>query len=252
MTFRSGGLWRTGYEVDLTTLANQNIRTGGNGNKTIDGKVWLWANDANCASANVVNGQGIVIVASATATGFYEGTIGRSAPNLTLPVLSAVPNFDICQNVLRVTTRMVLTNADTPAEGGKLFVEYVTTPENQNVSIGKLFSAGSLGFIVNDALNPTFTQPYPFNTSASDDDILSIIFWPNKGWETYSGLHVAGEKMRLRTARLSFWQNTGTPSIRFNTDVRLGICQVTNNATGSLTTTFTHLRVDYHDRHPAQ
>jgi len=251
MTTTDGGLWRTAYEQDLTTLANQNIKTGGNGNKTIDGKVWLWANDANCASANVVNGTGIVIVANATATGFYEGAIVRSAPNLTIPVLSLMPLFDICQNAIRVMVRMVLTGADAAAEGGKLFLEYVTTPENQNVSIGKLFSAGSLGFIVNDALNPTFAQPYPFNTTSNADDILSIIFWPNKGWETHSGLYVAGEKMRLRSSRSSFWQNTGTPSIRFATDVRLGICQVTNNATASLTTTFTHLRVDFHDRHPA-
>lgn len=251
MALRSGGLWRRAYEVDFTSLSNFNIKTGGNGNKTIDGKVWLWGNDANCATADIVNGTGLVITANAAVTGYYEGANVRTAPNLTIPILSVVPLFNISQNAIRVTTRMLLTNADQNTEGGKLFIEYVTAPETQNVSIAKWFTAGALGYQVNESHNPTFTAPYPNNTTSTADDILSLIFWPNRNYEAYSGLYVAGEKMRVRTSRTAFFHDIAQPPIKVNTDVRLGLCQVTNNATAALTTTFTHLRVDFHDRHPA-
>lgn len=252
MSMRSGGLWRTAYNVDFTTLSNLNIKTGGNGNKTIDGKTWLWGNDANCASADVVNGTGIVIVANAVNTGFYEGANVRTAPNLTVPVQTLFPLYDVGQTAFRVMLRVILTGADANVEGTKLFVEDSTTPEGQGISLVKWFTAGAINYRVAEQLNPAFPVIYPDNTTANaTDDILSIIFWPPNGYETYTGQYVAGEKMRISTKRASDWQNIASPLMRLDTSPRIGFCQVTNNVTASLTTTFTHMRVDWHDRHPA-
>lgn len=251
MTFRSGGLWRKAYELDFTVQSALNIRTGGDGAKVIDGKTWTWANDASVASADIVPGTGLVIVANATVTGYYEGGATRTAATLTLPVSSAINLFDINQNSVRVLARMTLTGADADTEGGKLFMEHVSAPASQNASIAKWFTGGSLGFQTNESHDPTYTTPYPNNPVAPADDILALVFVPNDGWQGYSGLYAAGDKMRLRTQRGSFIQTLGTTRIGVAADVRLGLCQVTNNAAAALTTTFTHLRVDFDDRHPA-
>lgn len=251
MTFRSGPLWRKGYEVDFTALAGQNIRTGGDGNKTIDGLVWLWGNNANLTSCDIVPGVGIVMVASPANTGYYEGANVRTAPNLTLPVSTVLPLFDVTVNVLRVLVRMTLTNADAVAEGGKVFLEYVSAPKDQNFSILKAFSGGSLGFQTNSAIDPTYETIYPFNAAASTDDVLGFAFWPPKSFQCYTGTFVAGERMRFQNQRGSAFQGIAAQPIRKTTDARFGICQITNNASGTLTTTFTHMRVDVHDRQPS-
>lgn len=251
MTFRSGPLWRKAYEVDFTALAGQNIKTGGDGNKTIDGLTWLWGNNANLTSCDIVPGTGIVMVASTANTGYYEGANVRSAPNLTIPVASVATQFDITVNVLRVLVRMTLTNADTAAEGGKVFLEYVTTPKDQNFSILKAFSSGFLGFQTNSSTDPTYETVYAFNGAASTDDVLGFAFWPPKAFQCYTGAYIAGERMRFQNQRGAIFQNIASQPIRKTADARVGFCQITNNATGTLTTTFTHMRVDVHDRQPA-
>lgn len=251
MSYPGAMLWRTAYEVDFTAQTTQDLKGGGDGNKTIDGKTWLLGNSANCTSIDVTNGVGIVFVASATITGYYEGGATRNAPNLTLPISSALALYDLNQNAVRVVTRIQLTNADTAAEGGKLFMEYVSTPANQNAAIAKWFNGGAISFATNESHAPTFTNPYPTNSSNGTDDLLGLVFIPDKGWQAWSGLLATGDKMRLRNQRGSFKQAMGAPAILQGSDVRLGLCQVTNNNTASLTTTFTHMRVDFCDLLPA-
>lgn len=258
MTFRSGSLWRTAYELDLTAQPGQNIRTGGSGTKTIDGKTWTWDNDGNVASADIVNGTGLVIVANATATGYYEGANIRTAATLTLPVSSAIPQFDICQNAVRVLVRALLIGADADVEGVQVFFEYATSPRDQNMSVLKVFSGASLGFQSTSNIDPAAGPPavayetvYAFNSNGSAHDILGVTFKPPGEVQFWSGLYVAGEKMRLSAQRGSIHQNAGIPAIRTTAAPRFGFCQVTNNVAGALTTTFTHVRVDYCDLLPA-
>ena len=258
MTFRSGNLWRTAYDVDFTAQANQDLQVGGAGAKTIAGRTWNWDNPANVASANIVSGTGLVIVANATATGYFEGANARTAATLTMPFTTAIPLFDICQNGVRILTRMVLTNADTNSEGGHLFVENTTSPRDQNVSVLKLFSGASLGFQANSNVDPAIGPPvpayevaYPFNSGNFAHDVLGLTFIPPKAVQFWSGLYVAGQRMRLSAQRGNIHQNVAIPAMRTNAAPRFGICQVTNNATAALTTTFTHLRVDYCDFVPA-
>ena len=47
----------TAYSVDFTALASQNLLTGGNGNKTIDGKTWVLANSAGLQTAYLQDGS---------------------------------------------------------------------------------------------------------------------------------------------------------------------------------------------------
>lgn len=251
MTFRSGPLWRQVYSVDFTALTGQNIKTGGDGNKTIDGLTWLWGNNANLTSCDIVPGTGLVMVASAANTGYYEGANVRTAPNLTIPVSTLYSLYDITVNVVRVLARMLLTNADATAEGGKVFLEYVAVPKDQNFSLLKAFSGGAIGFQSNSNTDPNYETVYAFNSAGSTDDVLGFAFWPPKSFQCYSGIFVPGERMRFQNQRGAIFQNVAGQPIRKSADARIGLCQITNNATASLTTTFTHLRIDIHDRQPS-
>lgn len=64
----SGG-WRTAYDVDFTGLVTQNLLSGGDGVKTIDGHPWTLTGSANLSVASVTNGTGIVITCSAAGGG---------------------------------------------------------------------------------------------------------------------------------------------------------------------------------------
>jgi hypothetical protein len=57
-----GGVFADEYEVDFTGLGTQDLTSGGDGSKTIDGKTWTLANSANATSMDVTNGTGIVFV----------------------------------------------------------------------------------------------------------------------------------------------------------------------------------------------
>jgi hypothetical protein len=250
MAIFDGGLWRTAYEVDFTAAASLNLRTGGNGTKTIDGKVWTWGNDANCTSASVTNGTGIVIVASATSTGFYEGGNTRSAPNLTIPLSTVFPQFTYGQSTVRVMLRVLLTNAGANAEGIKFGIEDATTPVSQHFWIAKWFS-GALSYRVSEGYDPTYTTIYADNAANVSDDVMGFVWSPPNTVEAYTGLYSAGRPLKFTHARGSWYSRVATQLLFVPTQPRLVIAQVTNNTNNDLTTTITHMRVDYASRHPA-
>ena len=143
----SASSWTTAYSVDFTSLGNQNLKTGGNGAKSIDGKAWTWANDANAATANVVSGSGIVITCNTTNSNYGGPT--RTTPILTLPfwtsgslASSSIANYSVQNHIVRVRLRVLLTSADNNSEGARVIIEDSTAPTNQNVNFFKGFSGG--------------------------------------------------------------------------------------------------------------
>jgi hypothetical protein len=76
------------FEEDFTVLANQNLITGGDGNKTINGKTYYVANTANATTFDILNGTGLRIFPNTTNT-FWSGAT-RTAPliGIRLPHIS--------------------------------------------------------------------------------------------------------------------------------------------------------------------
>lgn len=260
MTIARSDLWTTAYEVDFTALSSLNIKTGGAGAKVIDGKTWTWANDAAVATCTVGGGSGILTTANATVTGYYEGGVTRTLGNLTIPIQSLFPNFNIGQTAVRVMCRVILTNADAAAEGHKLAIEDNTTPIGQHAWIVKWFSGGGLKYRFSSGCDPTssgaaglYETIYADNATAITDDVQCLVFTPGRQFEAYSGIYTAGESpsMRIANGRGSVEQNIAIPLMRLEPQPRIMLGQVTNNGTASLTTEVTHLRVDYYSRKAA-
>ena len=49
----SGGSWSKLYEVDFTSIATQDLQSGGDGTKTIDGNSWSVFSATNCSAASI-------------------------------------------------------------------------------------------------------------------------------------------------------------------------------------------------------
>lgn len=93
------GGWAVAYEVDFALLSNQNLLTGGDGTKTIDGRDWDLAASTHAATLAIQNGTGLRFVKNTTATQFG----GR----LTLP-MSQIPEADLWADDMEVWFRFDL------------------------------------------------------------------------------------------------------------------------------------------------
>lgn len=236
-------IWKNAYKVDFTSLTTQNLRTGGNGTKTIDGKNWTWANDANVNTADVTNGTGIVIGAS-NANVNYNGAT-RNCPILSVPISTLFPNFDIFNHTLRIQARLLLAGSITNFEFAGMGFEYTTTPTNQNYHMLKGFNTTPNRIQSEDSIGGTTTirQVQPSST----DDILSIIYRGPVSYKTQSGAFSTFPLGDPTTERLTAHQ-TGTLSIQTSGQLAFAFYYVTLNTqaqTDGFTITWTHLQLDY-------
>jgi hypothetical protein len=71
----------TGYEVDFSSLSTQDIKALGDGNVTIDGKVWVSSNTASAITWAVTNGTGIEWTSQSTPKQFLSIDPTDLAPN---------------------------------------------------------------------------------------------------------------------------------------------------------------------------
>jgi hypothetical protein len=260
VTTARADLWTTVYEVDFTSLSTLNIKTGGAGAKVIDGQTWTWGNDATAAACTVGGGNGVKTTASATVAGYYEAGVPRTLSNLTIPVQSLFPNFNIGQTAVRVLCRVLYTNAALNADGHKLAIEDKTVPIGQHAWLAKWFVGAGMKHRFASGCDPTssgaaalYEQVYPDNATASTDDVQCLVFTPGKQFEAYSGVYTAGESplMRITNGRGSVEQNTAIPLMRLEAQPRIMIGQVTSSALSTLITEVTHLRLDYYSRKAA-
>lgn len=227
--------FRKAYEVDFTSLANLNIKTGGNGTKVIDGKSWTWANDSSSSTANVVNGTGIVVALNNTASANCL---------LTIPVTSLFPGYSLIRHILRVSVRVLLTNSITNFEMG-------------GVGITNGGGAGSFACIkgFNGAANCVLYQSQ-INTVTSaggqTDDVMGMMFDAPATAEGRSGLYVAGRPLRVQNLRASETQQVAAASV-LQTTPKIFIQTSSSNSqalTDGFAATYTHFRLDYYDKIP--
>jgi hypothetical protein len=235
MSYSVQGRWRRAYALDFTTQSSQNIRTGGNGSKTIDGKTWTWANDTGASTANITNGTGYVVALANTAS---------ANPQLSIPVSTLFPSFSLARHALRVSARVLLTNSITNFEMGGV-----------GLTMGASGQAYACIKGYNGAANCILYQSNT-NTIASaggqTDDIVGYIYAPPAIAEGRSGTYTAGLPLKVSTLRGSESQQpTATPILQGTPKIFLQTS--TSNSQGltdGFVVTFTYLQVDYMDRIP--
>lgn len=239
-------VWHNAYTVDFTSLPAQNLKTGGNGTKVIDGKSWTWANDANALTANLVPGTGILV--QGTTTSFSANPAVRAGPLLTIPILSLFPAYSVFRSVVRVQTRM-LTNAVANTEGVRVGIEDATSPLNQAISIFKGVNGGVLELIVQESVTAVGTSPLT-DTTNTGDDLWAIIFEAPLAYEIDSGVYSSaltpvGLPGSLPRVRMSQFQDMANPLLIRSTQPSVVLSMQTGNTAGTATATWTHLQIDY-------
>lgn len=256
MTYGPGGnLWRTVLDVDFTAQSNQNLKSGGDGAKTIAGlTTWSLLNSANCTSVDITAGTGLVFVASATNT-LYNGAT-HTTPMLMMlmnDVFSAISfkDYSLQSHMVRMMARVQLTGADADFENGMMGVEDATAPTNQNFYCAKGRNGGDR-ITAGGASTAVTTNWYVLGTSFTDD-VLGLNFEAPDMVEAWTGIYdtaAARLPYQFSTHRGSYSSNLSTPLFRQNIEPRIFLAQETGNVTGAFTTTFTHLRVDVASKSP--
>jgi len=247
-------LWRTVTDVDFTALSAQDLKAGGDGVKTIAGMVWTLVNSANASAINLIPGTGLVFVCNTAASVYQGGT--RTSPMVTLSMFNAF-NFynlkDYCvqSHIVRVMARLLLTNAGADFENGLLGVEDSVTPTGQNFGIGKGHNGANNVTAFGTAAGTTTTVYQDIKTFT--DDVLGFTLEDPDLAEFWSGTFdtAAGRlPYEFDTHRDSFSSNLPTPLFRLKTNPQLFLAAETGNASGDLTVTFTHFRVDVASKSP--
>lgn len=258
MSFGPGHhLWRTVCDIDFTGLTTQNLKSGGNGAKTIAGLAWNLENSANATSIDITNGTGLVIVSNANNSLISGST--RTAPLLsaTFGVLFNHLNprtYSVPAHAVRIMSRVLLTNADATFENGVMLVEDSASPQNLAFGIGKGFNGpgNSITFFATEANAQTSIVQ---QTTSFTDDVLGLLFQGSDMAEGWTGVYdsAAGRlPYELTTSRDSYVSSLSAPSLRLKGSPRLVLASETANTSGSLTVTFTHLRVDVASAFPTR
>ena len=84
--WKTTGEWISLYEVDFSSLSTLDIKTSGDGSKTIDGKTWTAVNTGNASAFSITNGTGLIITSNNSGANWYLSN--RAVPLLTIPFSS--------------------------------------------------------------------------------------------------------------------------------------------------------------------
>lgn len=252
----SASSWTTAYSVDFTALSSSNIRTGGNGTKTIGGQLWTWANDAQCTTATVTNGRGIVLapLINSLQTGNPNT---RAAPILTLPISGVFTNYAASRHIVRVSVRISQSGDNATAKGVRFGLEDNNAPVNQAYHMFKGFSSVQTWLVQSCALGVTST---PFNSSSNyTDDVLSFVFEAPKGFQASTAVFSSSLANTFSGSfpstfahyQTSEQQNMASPLMYIGTQPRILLCVQDSSPTSQqFTGSFTHLKIEYMTKFP--
>jgi len=240
--------WQQAYLCDFTGQATQNLRTGGNGSKTIDGKTWTWGNDANSTSADVTNGTGIVLVTNTTVSDFMNSA--NSAPKLSVLVQTLFPDYDILNHMIRISARITnLSGMTTLAHVAKFGLEDATTPLTQNFSAVKGFNTETNQYFTHSTQSSVTTQS-DFS-AGTDEDVFSIIFEAPLKFSIFSSIYPSGIYFPPAALRHSESQLNSTAGLMRLPQQPKIFFSFRNTPSGVVSSyTITHLKLEYYNRNP--
>lgn len=100
-----GSTWTTAYTVDFSTLTAQNLLTGGDGAKTIDGKTWYLTNSGNAQTVYLNDGThtGLYIRCNSNSSNNTGTTLSGPAMYANLSSLSSAVSRADYYNDVRVS-----------------------------------------------------------------------------------------------------------------------------------------------------
>lgn len=247
-------LWRTVCDVDFRALSAQDLKSGGDGAKTVAGMSWALANSANASAVSITAGTGLVFVCNANSS-LYSGAT-RTAPLLSILLTDSFSYYNskrflVGPHMVRLMARVQLTTADANFENGFLAIESAGAPANQWFGLGKGHNgADNITFFANDTAVATTIEQ---STTSFADDVLGITFEAPDLAQGWTGVYdTAGDRLpeEFNSGRFSYSSNLATPLMRTTADPRIVLGAETGNVSGSLTVTFTHFRVDVIEKHP--
>jgi hypothetical protein len=237
MTFYPSAGWSTLYDVDFTSLANQDLTSGGDGNKTIDGKTWRADNTGNAAVMDILNGTGMRIQL-ALAGEYLNGT--RTAPIMALAITEITGATTY--NPLRFWAEFSLANITVPNEGGRMGVEVDTANplgpaafENHMLSIQQ--SGANVVVIPISTQNSSSAISTNPNNYASQDLYMVQLNSPN---EALHGLGTAATDLltpeALEMVGATQFTNTADWAVMRTDNTRFFACVVDTASTDVLLT----------------
>lgn len=251
--------FRLQYALDFTAHSTLNIKTGGDGSKTIDGKTWTWANNANATTAAITNGTGLQI--NPVANSGSGAPASRLAPILTIPISNLIPDtYNPARHILRIAARVTLSGNTKVAQGVRLGIENATTPKDQGISFFKGWSASAPGApgggeleLVVQSSKPVATASLTFGTTSyTSNDTLAIDFEAPRTFDARVATYGTAFPTVFDTYVESEIMEISAPLIRLPSDAVLTISAQDSAAAGGggFTATITHLQVWVKDKFP--
>lgn len=215
----AGGNRQTLYEVDYTTLVTQNLKTGGDGAKTVDGKAVFVAGTVGATTNGITNGVGLVIQGNANGDNYLGGRFIDLAP-------TAVPQFGGIELWVRLTSANVSIAGEWSAVG---IVDCSTTAAlfNWFVFSGNRWNFGTEANQCWLSLSQDGSTAFTQTTNLSDDVIVVRMneycsaecfsgVWSG-GWPAVSSLRfrarfpgVAAPASGSQTTSVTHWPDPGT------------------------------------------
>lgn len=197
----------------------QDLMTGGDGTKTIDGKTWYLIYSVNASSVGANNGQsGLYIRNNATVTGNYA-TNTENGPRLRLPIsnLGGVEPYEAVETWLWVmfsTPHSPNANYELASFGLSTGQESLATPTTfQHMHFERSYSSGLSGQI---SLNLLGTETN-ITALSSTSDVVVLRLVGHDTWQIYLASSVAGEFPDRSALVLSGYAKLSTQNFLYST-----------------------------------
>lgn len=174
----SGRDLRLLYSLDFTAQSTQDMKAGGNGTYTIDGRGWS-ANVTQASTFRLLNGTGLQIIRTASAS--------SNPPRLEIPLVTLVPNLRVFRAPVLIWFR-VINNAPATSNTWTRCQVYNTGSGSRLIYFGRCNSAGTQQF-------RSFTAAVgsPLNTTNNlSDDVYCVVINGQYQAQVYSGVWASG------------------------------------------------------------
>lgn len=242
--------WAAEYAVDFTALTTASA--SGNGSFVVDGKTWTVENFANADAVRVLHGTGLQIDPNAVSSDYF--TTVRTAPVISVPILSLIPDYDPTSDWLRLWVELTVTNCDANYEiatVGFTRLPYVAGGASQ-LTFQWSNGFSSSRFQLPRMFRGTTAYDGPSGTPTTET-ALGIVLAP-MGWEAWylSGLmsgssfpSVSGTNHRgMSSARPSPPSSASSPSFASASEIRLEFSAYPANTNNSFSASIKRLRLD--------
>ncbi len=240
----------THIDLDFRTLANQNLKTGGDGNKTIGGFTFYADNTGVATILDILNGTGLRIHPDATNTNFASS---RTSPVVGIKLPDVISGLNMTNKAfVRAWVMFSHVNLDADFEIAALAFERkeptfaLATWMSWQLSRyhqdqARFMASRNVGASNVTAINQTDNLA---------DDIMMVKFYGPGHVETYTGVSSGGDfpdesTLRLRHSMQSLITNSvETMSRMLSSELAVAMAAAPNNTSGTFQVTYQRLKIE--------